>query len=317
MERMSLHGLPALKGLIMWAVILMSLSAGAKNLEFLSLWNFDKPEDTEKVFMALLPDLSERGNADAHGVLLTQIARTHSLRGQFDEARGYLSQVKPLLSQETALALTYYHLELGRTYNSEGNKVDAQVEFKLALTNAVAREQEALAIDAVHMLAIAAVGTDDDLMWNLVGLKLAEAATEEKARVWLGPLYNNIGWSYFDRGDYRTALSLFEKGVQFREEQEQRRPHQIARWTVARTYRAMGRYEEALRLQEALLAELNIDGIEDGYVYEELAELYLTIGQAGSDRYFGLAWKLLSEDKWLVDNERERIDRLKANAGGW
>ncbi len=279
-------------------------------MDFLKLWQFDDPEQTERLFVEQLDQLS----GDELATLKTQIARTYSLRRQFDQAKQWLTGASDLLGDHTPYARTYYHLELGRTHNSAGDKDKARIEFKQALTHAVSRQQEALALDAVHMLAIADQGTDDELLWNLVGLRLAEASEDEKARGWLGPLYNNIGWTYFDQGDFDTALLMFQKGVAFREEKGQRRPLQIAWWTVARTFRAMSRSEEALEIQQRLLAELQEDGSEDGYVHEELGELYLLGSDSRASTHFAEAHRLLSADSWMVENEGDRLARLKALA---
>jgi tetratricopeptide (TPR) repeat protein len=66
------------------------------------------------------------------------------------------------------------------------------------------------AVDALHMRAIVA-SPPEGLSLNLRAIRLAEASEQEKARNWLGSLYNNTGWSYLDLGDYESALELFQK----------------------------------------------------------------------------------------------------------
>ncbi len=51
---------------------------------------------------------------------------------------------------------------------------------------------------------------------------------------------------------------------------------------------------------------------EDGYVAEEIAECLTIKGEAEKAApYFMTAWKLLSEDIWLKQNEAGRLERLK------
>lgn len=278
------------------------------NTDFLSLWQFDNPTATEQQFVPLLDQL----NGDDLAVLKTQIARTHGLRGNFTEAHKWLAQANRLLSDQTPLARTYYHLELGRTLNSSGDKTGATSEFKQALTHALFRQQHGLAVDAVHMLAIAAGGSEDELLWNLVALAMAASSEDPDARRWLGSLYNNIGWTYFDQGQFEVALGFFKKGVEARQSQDNRRRLQIALWTVARTQRALSNTEEALAIQRRLLAELETDGIEDGYVHEELGELLLTRDPMAAAGHFREAYRLLSADRWMQANEKERLARLKS-----
>ena len=63
-------------------------------------------------------------------------------------------------------------------------------------------------------------------------------------------------------------------------------PYLIARWTVARALRGLGRHAEALEVQEKLRAECDGAGRPDGYVYEELAENHLAIGRRDGELAF-------------------------------
>jgi len=88
----------------------------------------------------------------------------------------------------------------------------------------------------------------------------------------------------------------------------------IAKWTIARTYRSLGRIDEALALQQELLAEIQRNGLASGgYVFEELAECLL-IRDRGREAtaYFRKAYEILSKDPWLQANEGDRLERLKA-----
>ena len=51
---------------------------------------------------------------------------------------------------------------------------------------------------------------------------------------------------------------------------------------------------------------------QDGYVFEEIAECLLILGRAAeSQPYFAQAYALLSQDIWLVAQEKERLEHLK------
>jgi tetratricopeptide (TPR) repeat protein len=65
------------------------------------------------------------------------------------------------------------------------------------------------------MLAIAARSFEEKIAWNSTALQYAEASTDERARGWCGSLYNNLGWTYHDQGDYERALECFQKALQF------------------------------------------------------------------------------------------------------
>ncbi|MBI4926955.1 MAG: hypothetical protein HY835_04260, partial [Anaerolineae bacterium] len=101
----------------------------------------------------------------------------------------------------------------------------------------------------------------------------------------------------------------FQRALRYRQEQEDPAPIRIARWCVARTLRSLNRLEEALQIQQELLAE----NTEDGYISEELGELYLALGKPEEARpHFAQAYSLLSKDDWLVKNEAQRLERIRS-----
>lgn len=160
------------------------------------------------------------------------------------------------------------------------------------------------------MLAIAA--PDEQLEWNLKALALVEQSTDGRVKKWAGSLYNNIGWTYHDGGEYEKALSLFEKALVWRTEQQQPREIRIALWCVARILRSLGRFNLALQHQYTLLAEWEQLGEKDGYVYEEIGECLLLLNRPDEAKpYFATAYEELAKDGSLVANEAARLERLK------
>ena len=59
------------------------------------------------------------------------------------------------------------------------------------------------------MLGIAMPTAEEQLEWNLFALDLAEKAATERGRGWQGSLYNNIGWTYNDMGEYEKSPRNF------------------------------------------------------------------------------------------------------------
>ena len=83
----------------------------------------------------------------------------------------------------------------------------------------------------------------------------------------------------------------------------------IARWSIAKTYRLMGRVQEALDIQLAQLKEM--EGKDAPYVQEEVGECLFAQGkEAEAKPYLARAHELLSRDIWLQANEPERLKRL-------
>ena len=279
--------------------------------DFDELWDYNDPVNTEKVFRELLPESRASGDPDYHTQLLTQIARTHSLRRQFNEAHHILDDAEALLSDETPVARVRYLLERGRTFNSAGEIEAARPLFEEAWDLARGIGEDYHAVDAAHMLGICETG-DKALRWNEIAMEAAEASHDSRAKEWLGALYNNTGWTYHDAGEFQRALECFEKGLAWRVERNDPVTTRIAKWSVARALRSLERTSEALDMQRSLLAELESAGTKDGYLYEELAECLLILGKADDARpFFNLAYHELSKDAWLKENEADRLDRLQ------
>lgn len=278
--------------------------------DFDALWDYDDPASTEARFRTLLPRLAS--GSSAHVQLLTQVARAQGLQRRFEEAHSTLDEAQRLLRESFPRARARYLLERGRVYNSAGMLQEALPLFHEALQVALAAALDYEAVDAAHMMAIAAP-LEEQLAWNLEALALAEKAADVRARNWLASLYNNIGWTYHDREDYEQALDYFQKALREREAAGEVRTMRIARWCVARALRSLGRVEEALVIQTDLLDAYEQEGEEPGYVYEELAECNLLLEKEAQARpYFILAYRVLSQDPWLVEREPQRLERLRA-----
>ncbi len=279
---------------------------------FDELWDYGDPAGTETKFRELLPAARESKDTSYHAQLLTQIARTLGLQRKFEEAHRTLDEVETMLTDELIVPRIRYLLERGRVFNSSGEGDKSRPLFLEAWELGVKSKEDFYAVDAAHMLGIVEP-PEKQLEWNAKAIELAEKSEDRRARGWLGSLYNNSGWTYHELKQYDKALELFEKALRFQEEKQNEEGIRIARWTVARTYRSMGKIEEALQIQKDLEQEFEQKGIQqDGYVYEELGECLLLLKKDEESRkYFKLAYDLLSKDPWLAANQPERLERLK------
>jgi hypothetical protein len=106
---------------------------------------------------------------------------------------------------------------------------------------------------------------------------------------------------------------MFEKHLEIRTEQNDPVQIGIARWSIAKTFRFLGRVAEALDIQNELLRKARQDDKDsDGYIHEEIGECLVLLGRDDEARgYFARAWELLHEDRWLQQDEPQRLERLK------
>ena len=281
--------------------------------DFDSFWDYAHPDRTEMRFREILLQIPEYDPAFLE--LLTQIARAQGLQHKYDHAHQTLNQVERRLDDAPSRPRIRYLLERGRVFNSSGFPEQARLFFEQALDTAKQISEDFYAVDALHMLATVAP-TEQSLTLNLQAIQYAERSKSEKARNWLGSLYNNTGWSYHDAGDYASALEMFRKAEAWRRSQGKAGEVRIAVWCVARALRSLNRFDEALSKQMELLNEFDTVGEKDGYVYEEIGECLLALGrpQEGCP-YFSEAYQILSQDESLVANDLQRLARLKSLAG--
>ena len=237
--------------------------------EFDKWWDYSKSQETEQRFREILPLAEESTDVAYYIELLTQIARAQGLQGNFDQGHETLDRARKLLDPSYQRPKARYLLERGRLYNSSHNPDDAEQLFLEALDVALEAGEESFAVDAAHMIAIVKP-LDQKLEWNLRAMEIAETASEEKARGWLGSLYNNIGYTYLEQNEYSSALTYFQKLLAFCEERDDDAFAAIARWFIAKTYRLMGKPEAALSGQLALLEQQDASGEKSAYTYEEL-----------------------------------------------
>ncbi len=280
------------------------------------LWDFGKPAESEARFRAELAKYAA-GSREALETT-TQIARTKSLQRQFAEADALLDGVAPLLDKAPARVRVRYLLERGRTRNSGGDKAAAIPLFTeaVALWNSdTLPGADYYRVDALHMLGIATPPAEQ-LAWNTKALAAAEASSDPRARGWRASLLNNIGWSYFDSGDPAAALAQWQKALPLRQQAGDPEAIRVAKWTVARGYRATGKLDDAEKIQKALVVEMEKAGEPDGYVYEEMAEIAVARGnKSAAAPWAAKAYALLKDDGYLKSNEAARLQRL-ADLGG-
>ena len=309
----------AIRLFLVTCVFAMSGSVAAQSIDAFAgtldaQWDFGKPAVSLERFRAELakwpPD-----SAQAQEVR-TQIARALGLQRRFDEANAILDGVEAKLGTLPSHVRVRYLLERGRTFNSSGAPPRAVPRFAEALALAERDKDEYYAVDAAHMLGIAAPAPER-LSWNLKALALAEAAADPRARGWRGSLYHNIGWTHFDAGDAKTAVDCWQKALAVREAAGDAERIRVAKWTVARGYRSLGRLAEAEAIQKSLVVEIDGIGETDGYVYEELAEIAIDRGDAkAAQPWAAKAHAALGSDAYFAANEASRLARLKAIAAG-
>ncbi len=227
-----------------------------------------------------------------------------------------LGDVEKGLANAGASPHVRYLLERGRTYNSNDEKEKARGLFIDAWERAQAAHLDGLAVDAGHMVAITLSGTAEAITWNQRGLDLARTSKDAKARGLIPAMLNNGAWDLHAMGRFAEALEWFKEAQSEWSARGKPEQTQIAKWSVARCLRSLGRCDEALAIQWALEAEHKQAGSTDGYVFEEIAENLAALGRMDEARpYFEKAFVELGKDEWFAKNEAARLAALKRARG--
>ena len=276
--------------------------------DFDKMWDYNDAAATEAKFREILPAAKESGDVSYHAQLLTQIARAQGLQGRYEQAIATLNEASGITRDEMTLAYARNFLERGRVFNSSGDPTTAMRLFTEAYMWAESDDYWKHAIDAVHMMGIAAATPQEQIEWNLRGIEMVAQHPEQKG--WLHALYNNLGESYAKAGQHGEALNAFEKLAAINGNDIYTMKDQ------ARMLRLTGRTGRAMEIIRPIHERLEGDGKPDGWICEEYAECLLAGGRADEAApHFRVAHDLLKDDPWVRKNEPAKLERLRRLAG--
>ena len=281
-------------------------SATAADID--ALWDYNQPAVSETRFR----DALKAESGDDALELETQIARTFSLRREFTQAHAMLDTVQRRMSEKTRPTVRVrYLLERGRTFRSANQAVKARPLFLEAWQIGDREKLTLLAIDAAHMMGIVETG-DEAQRWNERAMALAMSSNVPRAIRWRGSIANNMGHTERERGNLDAAMKYFQTSLTAFQLTRSASQIRTAKWQIANVMRMQKRYDEALALQLVIETEAAEAAEPDGYVFEEIAEIYLVKNEpAKAKPYFAKAVDALSKDTWFADNEGDRLARMK------
>ncbi|MCC2660993.1 MAG: hypothetical protein K0R37_1767, partial [Arthrobacter sp.] len=128
-------------------------------------------------------------------------------------------------------------LERGRILNSSGHPQMAVPLFEQAAELGDHLGEEFLAVDALHMLAIA--DADHAEIWTRSALEYASTAHDPNTRRWMIALHNNLGRILHRSGRLTEALVEFQLAEQWAERVGTPAQRQYAREAIAECEHAL------------------------------------------------------------------------------
>jgi tetratricopeptide (TPR) repeat protein len=188
------------------------------------LWDFDNPGLSEARFRAAAAD--PNFDADERAELATQLGRAIGLQGRFEQADALLDAID---GDEPTVAVRVL-LERGRVLNSSGHAAMAVPLLEQAAELADHLDEEFLAVDALHMLAIADAA--HAATWTRSALEYASTAHDATTRRWMAALHNNLGRALHDAGRCAEAMVEFQLAEQWAERAGTPRQQELAREAI-------------------------------------------------------------------------------------
>ncbi|HJW00246.1 MAG TPA: hypothetical protein VJ617_14240 [Arthrobacter sp.] len=173
------------------------------------LWKQKDPKLSEERFRDAAADPAY--DADEKAELATQLGRAIGLQGRYEEADALLDSVD---GDEPTVGVRIL-LERGRVLNSSGHAAMAVPLFEQAAELSDHLGEEYLAVDALHMLAIA--DPTHAGLWTRSALEYASTAHDPHTRRWMAVLHINLGWSLHGEGRFTEALVEFQLAEQWAE----------------------------------------------------------------------------------------------------
>ncbi len=173
------------------------------------LWNFEDPELSEARFREAMAE--QKYDADEQAELATQLGRAIGLQGRYEEADALLDAID---ADQPTVAVRVL-LERGRLLNSSGHAAMAVPLFEHVAELRDHLGEEYLAVDALHMLALADSAHAE--LWTRSALEYASTAHDPSTRRWMVALHNNLGWALQGPGRFTEALVEFQLAEQWAE----------------------------------------------------------------------------------------------------
>lgn len=287
--------------------------------KFDELWGlYGDPVIVEKKLSELLPH-AEQQNKSVYLQILSQIALAQALQKRFNDAHKTLDCAESMFVPGCELAHTRILLERGRVFQQAGQGAEALKYFMKSFELSSHNNYDYQTIDAAHMIAIASEKTEDKIHWNECALEMAQKTNDPRARMWLGSLSHNLGINYLEAMMYDKALTFFHQALEFRKAEGYQPNIRVAEWAIGKTLRLLGMLDDALAIQDGVLKKYqsasdsgNLECPEiiftqlRGYVYEELAEIYL----AKAQHYARRALKNLQDNEVVKATEIGKLERL-------
>lgn len=209
-----------------------------------------------------------------------QVARVCLILGKREEGQTWLDEAASKTSESDPMGYSRYLGVKGRYEWKAQNLAAARLTFGSMYTFCANQSLSPRAVDAANMLAIVGETVEEQIEWGRRGIAIAESSETEN---WLGPLWNNLGATYYDSARYAEALECYLKARDYHWRFSDERAKLIADYSIGMTYRMLEQFESALQWLRPSLAwaERLGDTSAIGQAAHDLGEVYLAMQNTG------------------------------------
>jgi len=127
---------------------------------------------------------------------------------QFDRAKTFLEEAETLAKTNSPALLGEVALRKGTLAFLRGDSRTAESEYRNALALSLSRKDsflEASALGSLGLVATRQEHFDEAIDWDKAALQLSNSLG---AKISTARILGNLGWSYFELGDYENSLAL-------------------------------------------------------------------------------------------------------------
>ena len=270
------------------------------------------------LFEEIAGEAEAAGDNSAFVEAASMRARSYLITEKKDEGRVWLVRAAAMAVESDPAGWSRYLGVRGRFEWQDGDNETATNTFREMFDYCGEKELWERAVDAAHMIAITG-DQKEKFDWSLKGIEMAEKGGMDG---WLGPLWNNLGWNYYDDERYGEAYDALVKAREYHYKGEAELPKLIADYSVAHVMMKQDRLHEAEAEMLKVLdwaTRLNADGASDavewmGFARWDLGEMVVESGDPATG--VGMLKEALGEieksgmPNWDPDQWKRKQDRV-------
>ena len=216
-----------------------------------SLFKVKKYTEAFAAYQTTLDTARDEFNYSIETEALSQIARCLLIAGKKNEGREYLAKAELKAVITDPMGWSRYLGVKGRFEWKSDSLPAARETFSDMYNFCSENNLWGRMIDAANMMAIIADNFEAQVDWGRKGIEAAETGGEEH---WLGPLWNNLGSTYYDNKQNDSALECYVKAREYHWRFSDETAKLFADYHVGMVNRMLGNFAEAKSWLRPVLA---------------------------------------------------------------